>query len=98
MSETARSKAPPEGDFIAALEPLFKLGPSHPVPKAVLNALASEANFLALRATDLGTKGEERVWYAGAASAVSTLAGEILARLNRLQEIRDTAAEEDSGS
>ena len=80
------SKAGVSG-FIAALEPLLKLGPNHPVPKAVLAALDAEWQERAREATQNGHDPQERAWWSGAATLAKDLQEELKVELESRREL-----------
>lgn len=80
----SNSKSPKTDEFCVRLEPLLRLGPAHPAVQGVRLALAGERDDLVRRSVDLGTRGEDRVWWSGAAAAVQTLIDVIDAALEKL--------------
>jgi len=80
---TPKPQGPPPSQFVALLEPMFRLGPEHPIPLAVLAALEGEWAELTARASDLQTQGESRAWWCGGSMAVRVLADELRTELAR---------------
>ena len=64
-------------EFTLRLEPLLRLGAEHPAVRSVIAALDAEWVDLSVRATDQGTRGEDRAWWSGGATAVAVLRDEL---------------------
>lgn len=78
---------PGTSGFIAALEPLLKLGPNHAVPKAVVAALEAEWQERAREATGHGHDAEARAWWSGAATLAKDLQEELVQALEERREL-----------